>query len=447
MRTWFENRWDLLRTNFWFMPAVMGLLAAAACVALILVDTRFALEFEGTLRWLRMGTAPGLRTFLAALTGSVVTVLALVFSITIVVLTLAASQLGPRLLRNFMRDRANQTVLGVFVATFVYTLIALLALGRLEQNGIAPHLTTLGAFAFAIWSIAVLVYFIHHVAESIQAPNVIESVAAELEAIIVRQYPTLADDEEEPPCPEQSLPPEVGTIVSEASLYIQAVEEGRLLAAARDHDVVVRTLHRPGDFVVRGDALLAVHGEAEPDAALLERLRDSFIFGHCRTATQDVEFVLMQLVEIALRALSPGLNDPMTAMTCLDRIGSALSLLAERRMPSSKRCDGEGRLRLVLDGTSYSGVCAAALDQIRQHARANAAVSIRLLETIAVVAGHIRNADQREALRAQAEMVQRGGATLEESRDREAIDRRYRHATELLDAMTRRDGASGSAGT
>jgi uncharacterized membrane protein len=433
MRTWLENRWDLLRTNFWFVPGTMAVLAGAACIALILLDTHLSVEFEGTLRWLRMGGTPGLRTFLATLTGSIVTVLALVFSITTVVLTLAASQLGPRLLRNFMRDRSNQVVLGVFVSTFVYTLIALLALGRLEAAGTAPHITTFGAFLLALGSVVVLVYFIHHVAESIQAPNVIHAVASELEAVIRRNYPSEgAGRTPEKSARDSELPPEVAQVVVAASSYVQAIDERRLLAAAGDGGVVARTLHRPGDFVVKGDPLIAVHGDSPPGQETVERLREAFILGNCRTATQDVEFVLMQLVEIAMRALSPGLNDPLTAITCVDRIGSALALLAGRHMPPPERYDEQGALRAVLDTTSFGGICRAAFEQIRQHARSNAAVTIRLLETIEVVGRHVHGEEQKAALRRQAFMVHRAGQALPEPLDCEAVDDRYARVTAVL---------------
>lgn len=415
----------------------MASAAALLCIVLILLDTHLSVQFQGTLRWLRMGGTPGLRTFLATLTGSIVTVLALVFSITTVVLTLAASQLGPRLLRNFMRDRSNQIVLGVFVSTFVYTLIALLALGRLEASGTAPHITTLGAFVLALVSIVVLVYFIHHVAESIQAPNVIHAVASELEAVLRRNYPAEgAKKTPEAEYNESELPPEVALIVVESSRYVQAVDEHRLIAAARDADAVARTLHRPGDFVVKGDPLIAVHGDEAPEQETIGRLREAFILGNCRTATQDVEFVLMQLVEIAMRALSPSLNDPLTAITCVDRIGSALALLAGRHIPGPARRDEDGRLRVVMDATSYAGICRSAFEQIRQHARTNAAVTIRLLETIAVVGRHTLSEDQRAALRQQAFMIHRAGQSLPEPLDREVVEDRYRSVTAVLAPMS-----------
>jgi uncharacterized membrane protein len=442
VRTWFENRWEILSTNFWTLPAAMALAALALCLVLVAVDTRITIDFGGPLGWLNIGTIEGVRTLLATLVGSIVTVLALVLSITIVALTLAASQLGPRLLRSFMRDRSNQGVIGVFTATFLYTLIALLSVGRLEARGVVPHITVVAAFVLTTLSVAVLVYFINHIAESIQAPNVVVAVSRELEGVIERLYPP-NDPESAPEEPEEpsreiwSL--EAGRVRSSRSAYIQALNEGRLLSVAESKGAVIEVVQRPGDFVTAGQTMAVVYGEEPLDDDALDAVRDAFYLGDRRTATQDVEYVLMQLVEIAVRALSPGINDPFTAMTCIDRIGSAMSLLASRGERPDRLGDGEGRLRVVLDRTDFDGTMDTGFRQIRQHGASQAAVLVRLMEALAMIAVAARTEAQRSSVLKHAAAVARAGQSLPDELDRKDVEGRHRAVLSAL-------GDTGEAG-
>ncbi|MBD3367892.1 MAG: DUF2254 domain-containing protein [Candidatus Eisenbacteria bacterium] len=429
MRTWLENRLEILSTNFWTLPAAMAVAALALSLSLVSIDMRVTIDFGGPVGWLNIGSIEGVRTLLATLVGSLVTVLALVFSITIVALTLAASQLGPRLLRNFMRDRSNQGVIGVFTATFLYTLVALLSVGRLEARGVVPHITVFGAFVLTTWSVAVLVYFIHHVSESIQAPNVVLAVSRELEGVITRLFPP--NDPEAAP-EEPTKPPkdiwsrEAGEACSPRSAYVQAINEGKLVSVAKAHDVVLDVELRPGDFVAAGQALASAYGDEPLEEDAREAIADAFFLGERRTATQDVEYVLMQLVEIAVRALSPGINDPFTAMTCIDRIGSALGLLMSRAERPRRLADDDGALRVVLDRTDFDGIMGTGLRQIRQHGSSQAAVLIRMLEVLARLGGTARTDEQRASIRKHADAVARAGEALSEESDRMDIVGRHR---------------------
>jgi len=421
----------------------MALAALLLSLALVTVDTHITVDFGVTFRWLNIGSIEGVRTLLATLVGSLVTVLALVFSITIVALTLAASQLGPRLLRNFMRDRSNQGVIGVFTATFLYTLVALLSVGRLEARGVVPHITVFGAFILTTLSVAVLVYFIHHVSESIQAPNVVVAVSRELESAIRRLYPedVPAADTSEPIEPSREIwSSEAGQAVSSRSAYVQAINEGRLVLVSRELDAVIEVAVRPGDFVVAEQPLATIYGEQELDEDTVREIREAFYLGDRRTATQDIEYVLMQLVEIAVRALSPGINDPFTAMTCVDRIGSALRLMASRREPPRRLLDDDGVVRVALDRTDFDGVLDTGFLQIRQHAAPHAAVLVRMLEALRSIADGTRTETQRAAVRKHADAVARAGGKLADELDRRDVAGRYHAVLASLGETAPRTG-------
>jgi uncharacterized membrane protein len=468
MRTWLENQWDLLRTNFLFFPLLMSAASVAVWVGISILDRYITLPETPGWGWLRAGGAEGVRSLLSALVGSLMTALSIVFSITVVALTLAATQLGRRLLRSFMRDRTNQLILGVFISTFLYCLLTLRRVGQSTDAADLPHITILGGFLLAIVAFGVLIYFIHHVARSIQAPNVITAVSQELNWVIDTQFPEEAGEEagEEgdgaAEAAENELPEETGVVAAEWDAYLQAIDVSGLTELAREQNVVLKLLRRPGDFVAGGEALVLVYSAGDVEGALdqaasalrrslawaemagsvgrrreaaIAALRRPLIFGSRRTATQDVEFVMLQLVEIATRALSPGINDPFTAMTCIDRLSAAMCRLAGRRMPGRSRFDEDGNLRLILDQTGFEGLLNTAFRQICQSGRGNAAVIVRLLEALHRIAEQASRSEQYAAIWHHARIALRAGEELPEKLDRESIAQRIEALKKHLDSV------------
>jgi uncharacterized membrane protein len=369
------------------------------------------------------------------------TIASVTFSITVVALQLASSQFGPRLLRNFMRDRGNQVAIGTFIATFTYCLLILRTVNGTEGEPFVPHISVTVGLLLALVSLGVLIYFIHHAAASIQAENVIAAVSRDLHEAIDDLYPKCLGNE--PPEPseragEADVPPnfdrESSPISSTTSDYLQAIDVDHLLSLAHDRDVILSVERRPGKFFFRGGDLARVWPGERLDEELANAIRGAFYFGSLRTLTQDVEFAIDQLVEIAVRALSPGVNDPFTAIACVDRLGAALCSLAERVFPSSYRYDDEGRLRVFTDASTIPGIVDASFRQIRQAARHDAAVTVRLLETIAAVARHTREPIFRESLRRHADAILRGSRDgLSDILDQTDVEQRHRLAIEWID--------------
>ncbi len=432
--------WDLIRSSFWFLPVLM------VCGTVALAFTTVALEAP-TQEWLRErwgwsfgGGTEGASAVLATIAGSMITIAGVVFSMTLVALSLTSSQFGPRMLRSFMRDTTTQLVLGTFVSTFLYCLIVLRTLRRTEEMVFVPQLSVSFAVLLAVVSVGVLIYFIHHVAVSIQANEIVARVSAELLRGIDRLFPAeigrgCQDVECPPPDDEflERLEAEAGTIDSARDGYVRFIDGDALMALAVAQDVVLRLERKPGHYVVAGHPLVLVWPGDRIDDALIEGIQLAFALGTQRTLGQDIEFAIDQLVEIALRALSPGLNDPFTAIVCLDHLSSALCRLAELEPASPYRHDAEDRLRVIAPPMSFSGIVDAALNQIRQDGRSNVAVTIRLLETIAVVARSTRREEDRASLLRHAEMVARGAPeALSEGEDRRQVEERYQRALRLL---------------
>lgn len=448
MKLWLTSKWENLRETFWFLPTVMVVAAIGLSQVTIRLDIATAdHNWIATLGWTFSRGPEGSRALLAAVAGSMMTIASVTFSITVVALQLASSQFGPRLLRNFMRDRGNQVAIGTFIATFTYCLLILRTVNGTESEQFVPHISITVALVLALASVGVLIYFIHHSAESIQADNVIAAVSRDLHQAIERLYPDSLGNE--PPKPvkdigEQHLPPhyaqEARAVTVERSDYLQAIDLERLIRLAEERDLVLVIAQRPGKFYFEGDELAQIWPGDRVDDEVVEIVHGSFYFGPRRTLVQDVEFAIDQLVEVAVRALSPGINDPFTAITCVDRLGAALCGLAKRAIPSQYRYDEHGVLRLVTDPSTVKGIVDAAFDQIRQAARENTSVTLRLLETIASV-GHLTHEPRFLAgLRQQADAIHRGSADgIADPIDRKDVERRYREAIEMIEDSSNGD--------
>lgn len=445
MKVTLFDLWEALHTSFWFIPALMTVAAIGLSYGLVAVDSALREARVDEIEPLWTGGAEAARQLLATIAQSMITVAGVVFSITIVVLTLASSQFGPRLLRNFMRDRGNQLVLGTFVATFTYSLLVLRAIRGADGGEFVPHVSITVGIGLALISVGVLIYFIHHVSAAIQAPSVIDSVATELDQSIDRLFPErLGQSVAQPNSHEENIPPDFDrracSIPASQSGYLQFIEIDRLMQLAVDEDLFLRLEYRPGHFIVEGSYLAKVWPGEKIDEHLSQRIVAAFNLGIQRTPTQDVEFAIDQLVEVAVLALSPSMNDPFTAMNCIDQLGVALCRLAEREMPSPYRYDSDKKLRVVAPAVTFAGVLDAGFNQIRQYGRSSAPVTIRLLETLAILAARARREGDLHAIAQQAEFIQRGSLTLPEERDRKDATRRYLAVCEALQKNGFTDG-------
>lgn len=402
--------WESLRASYWFLPSVMSVMAAGLAFLAIDLDGRLASELPADAWWIYGGGAEGARAVLAAIISSMISVTSVVFSITIVALTLASGQFGPRLLRNFMRDRANQVVLGAFIATFIYALLVMREVRGIEDQSFVPPIAVTVAIVLVVVSVGFLIFFIHHIASSIQADEVLASISRDTAHAIDRLFPDDVGDADAGPAGGVAAKGEESAeawVVATDDGYLQLIAADRLLALATRHDLVVEMAHRPGDWVVRGGALARVRSAPPPTDEVLSDVRHAFVLGNHRTLTQDAEFGFLQLVEVGVRALSPGVNDPFTAMTCIDRLSSLLRRLAERPFPDRHRYDASGDLRMIMDTTSFEGYVNTSYHQIRQNAGGSVAVLVRLLEGIGKVLPGTRSESQRRVLLAHADLVVR----------------------------------------
>jgi uncharacterized membrane protein len=437
----FGSDWrrEALRTNLWLVPAI----EVVASVALFVITHAIDLSaYHGHLTlpsWMTFGNADATRQILTTLAGAVITVVGVVFSIILVTLTLASTQFGPRMLRNFIRDRGTQVTLGTFVATFVYAILVLISIGG-KRGDFVPHLSVTTAVALVAVSMGVLIFFIHHIAVSVQLPRVIHTIARDLSKAIDAESTAVGAPVEAGASVEEllrRLAEGGGTVGAPTSGYLQFIQHQTLVGIATEKEAVIRLLHRPGHFIVRGEAMAMVWPPQATDG-VSDALRRAHITGATRTLAQDLPFAVDQLVEIAIRALSAAVNDTFTALTCIDWLGESLCKISARWHPVRVHRDSRGFVRVITAHVSYRRLVERAYEKIRQAGKGMPAVMIRQLDSLTKIIEVTRTAEQRELLLAQARMIY---ASAEESVPEPADLADVRSAyEEVLEAAGRRSG-------
>ena len=392
--------------NLWRIPLQLSCVAVALFAITLIPDV---LDKYGAIHipsWLTMGSIDDARAILGAMMGAVATVLALIFSVALLVLSMVSTLFGPRLLYRFLQDWVTQVTIGLFMATFVYICLVFLVTHQDPQSSFIPQISLITSWVLVVLSFGFLVYYSHRVASSIQNPDMIGAIVDDLYVAAGGAHVS-GPGEGTGAVPDDSTilrQAESGAIVScTKSGYLQHVDHGSLVAAARAADALIVLRFRPGQFVLRGEPLAAIV-PAENIGKLEAAIDHGIHIGRHRTLTQDSEFGIAQVVEIAIRALSPAVNDTFTGIACVDWLGDALLTLAERPPLEGNWYDTDSRLRVWMPPVRLERLVKLAFDQIRQASATTPAVLIRQLEAIRRLAPRLPNAC-REVLSDQADAI------------------------------------------
>jgi uncharacterized membrane protein len=387
-----RNFLALLRGQLWPLP----LLFALAAVGLAFVLLKYGqLDANGRIWWLYSGDAATARDLLGSLLSGLMTMTSLVVSVTFVILTLAANQLGPHLISIFMGDRQIQSVLGLFIGTILYVILVLRTLDdTLGPEGV-PHLAVTAASVLTILCLLALLFYIHKIARSIIADNVVEAVSQELRGTLREILP---DRDSNEVVASERFHGVSWPLGIEKIGYVQVVQYKHLVSLACEADLRIAVNVRAGHYLLREGKHIDVYSEAAPDEKLRERIRSAFTVGTERTPAQDPEHGIMQLVEIATRALSSGINDPFTAVAVIDRLAAAFEEVFARDVQPCMLCDSRGERRVLADRSDVPGLLAAAFHPIRQAGKDNPAILIHMAEIITELACVTRKPVQRQAL-------------------------------------------------
>ena len=372
MRTRLSALLERLRTGFWAVPTLFVLVATALALGLVRLDRAISDGFGGRITF--GAGADGAREVLSAITTSMITFTGLVFSITIVVLSLTSSQYSPRVLRTFLRDRQTQVALGVFIGTFVYAVLVLRTVSGLDDDTFVPAVATTFGVALLLASVGSFVSYIHHVTTMIQASSILASISRETRMALERELPTGLPETPAVVRP-QGVP--VAQLPAPRSGVLADLDVAAVVGHARRADVVLVSRLHYGAFVPEGAPLVEVH-RGDATALDAESVARGFHLTQERTMQRDVAFGFRQLADIAAKALSPGVNDPTTAVQALDGLHDLLRRLATRSLPTGVHADDEGQIRLYLPAPRFEDFLALALDEAEQYGAQSIQVQQRI---------------------------------------------------------------------
>lgn len=423
MNIYLSNLWNQLKTSFWLLPALMT--AAAFVFSFITLNWDKSLEIKNLYSYsVWQGGAEGARELLSTIAGSIITITGVVFSITTVSLALASNQYGSKLLPNFIQDLGTQIVLGTFISTSIYTLLILRTVkGQNINDNINPFIPNLSitvSIGFAILSLSMLIYFIHHLSVRIQSTDIIARVAGNLMDLIETSMQNQNGKIESEILPKERECQEA--ITSSKIGYLQVIDYKKLLDLAKKNHFIMEIDIRPGLFLREGMVL------AKVSSLLPEKIKKSivkaFIIGKERSPTQDIEYAIDQLVAIALRALSLNTNDTFTANTCIDHLGAALCLICQKEL-KPLYYDENSYIRLISKQETFEGLVDASFNQIRQFGSTNPSILIHMLETLSSILACAQTQDQKTALKKHASMIKNLESHLLEEQDRKDVQKRY----------------------
>ena len=447
--------WTRVRDSLWFIPGVCTLGAVILAIVMVQLDLRevvplpspTAPDADGPPQAVRLafaGTADGARSVLNAIAAGLITVTGVVFSVTIVAIQLASTQFTPRILRNFTADRGNQVVLGVFIGTFTYALLVQRVVrgGSDEVGSFVPHLSVTVAMALTLVSIGFLIYFIDHAARSVQAAVIIDRVTADALRTIQRTLPDRVGDPAQEDAIEPAIPSGTPTqVTARSGGYVQGVDQDALLELLEEQARTIRLEPHVGDFVMAGSVLATVWPEeTDQESPLVDGIREAFILGYERTPHLDPELGVVELVDIAVKALSPGINDPTTATICLDRLSQIVVEFGRREPPARVHHKGDRGGALILPRPEFSHMVATAFDQIRHFGAGNPHFAIAMLRRLAEI-GRLLRVERHPPLARQVEaLLSEALASRPEPGDAARVERAAAEARAVLGG--RRDVAA-----
>ena len=441
MRTYLRHLFEKAQVSIWTAPLFYTCLIFALARYTLWLDEMGLRQMLVASDWFQISSVDSARALLSTIGTAVLSLAGISFSSILVSVTLASQQFGPRLLRNFLKDHTSQRTLGVLLATFLYCLYIQREIRDLESELYVPQLSVLTALILAVVCLGFFIAFVQSILTQIQGEHVVESAFHQLKGSIEAVFPDEdVEQTQQRPDPEN----EEGWDIRAGQLgYVQAISVAKLVEIATENDLELVTTVRSGHFVTPAQPVIRVTKGAEADELsekTLEALQKQFLCGPVRTPEQDYEYGFRQLVEVACRALSPGINDPFTAMDCLEYLGAGLQLAFARPLPGSIHRDDEGTVRLTSWITDHQRLVDGAFDQIRQAGRDKCDVSSRLLEVLAKTARISNQADQQFALLRQAALVAANTPpALFNEHDRQAIRVRFEAVKAACDQLSADD--------
>ena len=429
-----KTLWSIVQGSLWFLPSMVVVACAATAFLMMWLDTNAARTLNVDLPLLFQAGPEGARDMLSTIAGSILTVASITFSFTIVVFSFASTQYGSRTLHNFMDDNVNQVVLGMLLGTFVYCQLVLRTI-RLEAESFVPAISVNFALVLAIADLGLFIFYIHHVAETIQAYHIINRVGVATRKSIDHIFRARASSPSHA-VDESNLYHLIGPVTEICCInegYIQAIDTDSILIAMERHDLVIEYDKAVGMYVVKGERLARVGPESRVTPAVLKQVHNSFVLGSHRTIYQDPQYGVLMLNDIAIKALSPAINDPNTAVMSLNEISTVLRHVVDRELPAHVHYGVDGKVRAILKETTFEKLAGQAFDQIRRFGMSDATIPIKMLDVISEIAGGEVRPDHLEVLRLHVRaIIEDAEAALKSTRDRALFSQKVASLPESL---------------
>jgi uncharacterized membrane protein len=409
MRAHWQRRFDSIRTGFWFVPIVMLLLSFLLALGFLRLDQTLDPGIEASLPWAYTGGPSGARSLLSTIAGSMITAASVTFSLASVALSIASQQYGSRVLRNFMRDKVTQFLLGTFVSTFLYSVMVVRDIRGSEYGGgFVPSISVTIAIVLSVASLVLLVYFIHHVSTSIQASRIISVIAEEITADIPRLFPSgVGQASRDLEGLGRLQNGRTATINIAESGYLQMIDADSLMKVAVRRDLVIEIVCLPGAHLIQGMTVAHVYGNAVLEGEDLDLTVKAFALGGQRTPAQDIRYPFQQLTDVVVRALSPAINDPFTAINGIDELTAGISALARRERVAESRQDDQGKLRLVIPQVTIGAILRETVGHIAIYGAADHFVMDGLRQTLDIVEPDLKLKENLQAIASLREELNR----------------------------------------
>lgn len=424
--------WNELKATFWLVPVLILISSIFVAISLVYIDSLVTISHNRITELFFVTSSNSARSILSTISGAMIGVAGTVFSITLVALTLASSQFGPRLIRNFMYVRLNQIVLGSYIATYMYCLLVLNTIRDYDGYTFIPSISIFVAILAALINILLLIIFIHRIAVSIQADHIITEISDFIINQVEEQFKKSTGEELEI---EESFDLDllkskyhhIMPLQSPRNGYLQYLDTDSMVKIISESDMMLEMNYRSGDHLVKNMVIGLLFSNTKIENDTTEDLLDSIVIGKGKTAQQDIEYSIQQMVEIAVRALSSGINDPFTAISCIDNLTSVICYLLEFRFPSKYNFDGEGSLRLVANSVDFERTMDTAFNQIRQNSARSTSVIISLIKAMNTIRKMAKNENQKTVVTKHANMIKNlGKEMITEPNDLKAFNASYK---------------------
>ncbi len=435
--------WEDLRQTLWVRPAIWAVALSLLAIGLVAIERRMDMGDPANLPWLATNGVEGTLTLLSVVSTSMLSAVTIVFSITIIAVNQAANAYSPRILAQYLRDTANHHVMGILIGTFLFSLFTLRGVGATPGEEFVPVIASNVVLLLAVVSLGAFIYFLNHVGESIKVDSIIDLILSQTRALVHAPYPhevgepwpsDLPDDPRQPVVQSGSSHDKALHLIrSQQSGYVRLIDVQQLFKAACAADAVAWLHVRVGDYVLPDAPLVTLSPAARVTEKIAKHAAQSIVLGTQQTMEQDALFGIRQISDIALRAISPGINDPSTALNCIDALATLLYHWHYHADVTPNRADAAGTLRLVAPYPDFEQAFNMAFVQIRHYGKSDLAVIIRLLDSMARLAEHIVQGPERALLwRFVAEIADAARANIQSPADRRRIDEQLRQLPSIF---------------